>query len=81
MAAFLEILKCIVLGLIQGVGEFLPISSSGHLLLAERMLGIDDEVGTLEAGKKANLIVIDDAVHVKKVILEGDLMVEDGKLL
>ena len=46
-----------------------------------RMLGIDDEVGTLEAGKKANLIVIDDAVHVKKVILEGDLMVEDGKLL
>ncbi len=46
-----------------------------------RMLGIDDEVGTLEAGKRANLIVIDDMVHVKKVVLQGDLMAEDGKLL
>lgn len=46
-----------------------------------RMLGIDDEVGSLEAGKKANLIIIDDAVRVKKVVLQGDLMVDGGKLL
>ncbi|MCI8994573.1 MAG: N-acetylglucosamine-6-phosphate deacetylase [Lachnospiraceae bacterium] len=37
-----------------------------------RMLGIDDQVGSLERGKKANLIVIDDMVHVKSVILEGE---------
>ena len=28
-----------------------------------------------------NIIIIDDAVRVKKVILQGDLMVENGKLL
>lgn len=37
-----------------------------------RMLGIEDRVGSLEVGKTANLILIDDAVHVKQVILEGD---------
>ena len=46
-----------------------------------RLLGIDHEVGSLEAGKKANLILIDDTVCVRKVILQGDLVVEDGRLL
>ncbi len=31
----------ILLGLIQGLAEFLPISSSGHLVLAEYLLGIE----------------------------------------
>ena len=34
-------------------------------------LGIDDEVGSLAPGKKANIILIDDMVNVKKVILLG----------
>lgn len=43
-----------------------------------RLLGIDDKVGSLETGKKANLIIIDDMVNVKKVFLEGQLMVENA---
>ena len=35
----MNILYGILLGLIQGVAEFLPISSSGHLALAENILG------------------------------------------
>lgn len=45
-----------------------------------RLLGIEDQVGTLEPGKKANLILIDDMVHVKSVFLEGKLAAQDGKL-
>ena len=36
-----------------------------------RMLGIDDEVGSIEKGKKANLVVTDDMLHVEHVIFEG----------
>jgi undecaprenyl-diphosphatase len=34
----LSLLSAILLGLIQGVAEFLPISSSGHLAIAEHLL-------------------------------------------
>jgi N-acetylglucosamine-6-phosphate deacetylase len=44
-------------------------------------VGIDREVGSLEAGKRANLIIMDDAVNIKKVFLDGDLAVENGQLL
>lgn len=38
----MNVLKAIILGLIQGLTEFLPVSSSGHLLIAESLLGISN---------------------------------------
>lgn len=38
----MAILYALILGLVQGVCEFLPISSSGHLLLLEHIFGITD---------------------------------------
>ena len=37
-----SLLEIIVLALIQGVAEFLPISSTGHLALARWLFGWDD---------------------------------------
>jgi len=37
----LTVIKAIVLGLVQGLTEFLPVSSSGHLQLAKELMGVE----------------------------------------
>ena len=44
----MDILEIIILGIIQGITEFLPISSSGHLVIAQNILGIKSPGNTLE---------------------------------
>ena len=39
----MNIFESIILGIIQGLTEFLPISSSGHLVLAQHFLGFEME--------------------------------------
>ena len=44
----MEILKVIILGIVQGLTEFLPVSSSGHLVLAAEFLNFHEEGATFE---------------------------------
>ena len=41
-------LQALLLGLIQGLTEYLPVSSSGHLEIGKMLLGIDPEAGGLQ---------------------------------
>lgn len=41
----MSVIKAIIYGIIQGIAEFLPVSSSGHLALAQNFLGENTENG------------------------------------
>src|SRR5690554_6915335 len=41
----MELIESLLLGILQGITEFLPVSSSGHLVLARSLFGSDLEPG------------------------------------
>lgn len=59
----MEIFESIILGAVQGLTEFLPVSSSGHLQLAKALLGVELEENlafdiTLHAATVLSTIVV-----------------------
>jgi len=57
-----HLLKIILLAVIQGVTEFLPVSSSGHLVLSKHFLGLESDGGAmleivLHAGTLVSILV------------------------
>ena len=66
-------LQVLFLGVIEGITEFLPISSTGHLLLAEQWLGARPEhfnVFIQSGAVRAVLAVA--RLGVSRLLVEGD---------
>ena len=55
-------IEAIILGIVQGLTEFLPISSSGHLVIAQHLLGIKSYGNEIEVlvhlGTLASILVV-----------------------
>jgi len=64
----MSILEAILLGLVQGLTEFLPVSSSGHLTIGKEILGIETENLTFEVVVHA-ATVLSTIVAFRKEIL------------
>ncbi|RKZ30420.1 undecaprenyl-diphosphatase, partial [bacterium] len=73
-----NILSIILLALVQGITEFLPISSSGHLVLAQELFGLRIPGAGLEialhAGTLVSILVFyrKDLVKLLRPLFESD---------
>ena len=76
-------LEAILLGILQGLTEFLPVSSSGHLVLAQQFLGLKEplvffdvmlHVGTLAA------VLVAYRAAIKKLVIGGFAALGDSQL-
>ncbi len=59
----MNILEAIILGIVQGITEFLPVSSSGHLQIVKALMGVELEENiafdlALHAGTVCSTIVV-----------------------
>lgn len=79
----MKLWEAIVMGIVQGLAEFLPISSSGHLALFKNILGIDLEAAggllfdvMLHFGTLVAIFVVF-WKDIKKLIIEGVSIIGD----
>ena len=78
--------QAVALGVVEGVTEFLPVSSTGHLLIAERLLGLQQDdaligfTAVVQVGAILGAVVffVRDIVSLLKAFL-GGLISADGR--
>ena len=62
----MNLIEAIILGIVQGAGEFLPISSSGHLIAVPWLLGYEE-----------HSLAFDVALHLGTLVAVGGALIGD----
>lgn len=63
----MSILEAVILGIVQGFTEFLPVSSSGHLVLLQRIFNIEEGALTFDIALHLATLVAVLVVYRKKI--------------
>jgi undecaprenyl-diphosphatase len=82
----MDLIQTIILGLIQGVTEWLPISSTGHLRIAEHFFGLSVPLlfdVTLHLGTLIVTLIFfrKEIINILKALVKRDFKTEYGRLI
>ena len=61
----MDLLDAIVLGIIEGITEYLPVSSTGNLIIASWLMGLDENYRTKVAVDTFNILQVIDLLAVR----------------
>jgi undecaprenyl-diphosphatase len=72
----MDILQAIILGIVEGISEFLPVSSTGHLILTSELLKIpsSDFLSSFEISIQLGAILSVVVIYAKKILSQKKLI-------